>query len=153
MDRLTNNIIFLWLNDNHYDVVLSPKTFSQRNINNFCFKCMKYYSRLEFATTHVCKTDFSCLKCYSTMGCANEDDFRHQCELCKIIFCNRECYRKHLTNRIFTPKQSNYTKRTPCQYFFFRKTCYRTVTRYFFIKSGKALMHDCSKVFCYHCNK
>ena len=47
LHRITNDVIFLWLNDAHYDLILSPKTFSRFNLTQICFKCMRYYKNLK----------------------------------------------------------------------------------------------------------
>ena len=43
LHRLTNNVIFLWLNDGHYDLILSPYTFSRCCASAYCFECMQYF--------------------------------------------------------------------------------------------------------------
>ncbi|CAB4044265.1 Hypothetical predicted protein, partial [Paramuricea clavata] len=64
--RLTNKIVFLWLNDGHYDLILSPYTFSRCNSSRYCFECMHYFLRAETKSSHVCRTVHSCQRCYSS---------------------------------------------------------------------------------------
>ena len=40
--RITNNVVFLWLNDAHYDLIVSPMHFSKVNSSKYCFACMRY---------------------------------------------------------------------------------------------------------------
>jgi hypothetical protein len=122
--RITNNVIFLWLNDAHYDLVLSPKHFSKINSDRYCFVSMKYYALHETKETHVCKTTNSCKSCYSNdEGCAKETSFKIECTQCHILFYNSGCFERHLTKRVF---KDSYSKEvTPCKFFFFCKTCYK----------------------------
>ena len=91
LHRITNNVIFLWLNDAHYDLILSPKAFSRFNLSRFCFSCMQYYRRLETRQSHVCKTARTCQKWYAHESCAKEDGFKMECSECHVLFYNRTC--------------------------------------------------------------
>lgn len=76
LHRVTNNGIFLWLNEGHYDVIQSPYTFSRCSANVYCFCCMRYFSRWESQDSHVCRTVHSCQTCYSSYeGCKEEEGF------------------------------------------------------------------------------
>lgn len=61
--RFTDKIMYLWLNDNHYDVILDVKIFSKNNLTNFCFRCMTYYTQFEYQDNHVCKNYETCQRC------------------------------------------------------------------------------------------
>lgn len=140
--RLTNDVIFLWLNDNHCDVVLSAKTFSQHSLKTFCFRCMKYRTHFETVDTHVCKAATTCLKCYRTNeNCADEVDVKYECSNCQLIFYNRSCFQAHMFNRVFhsnmTANRPDVRKITPCNFMFFCKTCYKIVPRFFFRQKGR----------------
>ena len=78
--RITNNVIFLWLNDAHYDLILSPYTFAHVNLGKFCFTCMLYFRRAESEISHVCRTSLTCYRCYSSpTKCSKEPEFQQQC--------------------------------------------------------------------------
>ena len=113
--HISDKIIFLWLNDSHYDLILNPKLFSNLKLDLFCFKCMHYLKFDEYADSHICKNEDTCLKCYS--NCKKEANFSIQCSECNIIFKSSDCFRKHLFNKLF--KNKNSIKVTPCQKFFF----------------------------------
>ena len=117
LHRITNDVIFLWLNDGHYDLILSPYTFSQCNANKFCFTCMWYFRRGETKSQHTCTTSVTCYRCYSfPTTCRKEDNFEQKCTECDIIFYNRKCFHNHLTQRM--SKSSWDTVESPCQHFF-----------------------------------
>jgi hypothetical protein len=100
--RITNNVIFLWLNDAHYDLILSPKDFSKVSKSRYCFSCMKHFYQHDTKETHVCKTVYSCKSCYSNdKKCVKEANFKIECTECHILFYNRGCFERHLTKRIF----------------------------------------------------
>ena len=85
--RLTNNVIFLWLNDGHYDLILSPYTFSRCNTAQYCFQCMRYFLHSETKDFRVCKTVYSCQRCYSSQdGCNKEPGFINECNTCHVLF-------------------------------------------------------------------
>ena len=153
--RITNNVIFLWLNEKHYDLVLSPYTFSRLNLGKFCFCCMQYFRRFETKNTHVCISSLTCHRCYSnTAKCVETPGFVQQCSECGIIFYNPDCFRNHLLQKVFkTSVNGKSTKETPCQRFFFCAVCYKSVTRKTMISSRKYTAHKCDEMFCLHCNK
>jgi hypothetical protein len=151
--RITDDVIFLWLNDAHYDLILSPKTFLRFNLSHFCFKCMRYYKHFENYQTHVCKTEFSCKNCYSNNNmCAKEENFKIECSECHVLFYNRDCFQKHLTNRVFQHFYKQGTYVTPCIYYLFCLTCYKQVTSMKKISTRKAVKHKCDQYYCVHCN-
>jgi uncharacterized C2H2 Zn-finger protein len=111
--RANARVIFLWPNDGHYDLVLSPQTFSKLNACIFCFSCMNYLRIWEHVNTHVCRTSFSCKNCYSNgEKCKDEEGFFVQCPLCFVNFKNKDCYTRHLTKRFFLGRGKN--RVTPC---------------------------------------
>ncbi|CAB3977956.1 Hypothetical predicted protein [Paramuricea clavata] len=145
-------IIFLWLNDRHYDLVLSPNTFLQMTAGKFCFKCMNYLKHWERVTTHVCRISFSCLNCYSGgEKCPEEEGFFIQCPQCFVNFKNHDCYMAHLTKRVFKKGSEKVYSVTPCQHMFFCKTCYKKVPR-MTVMGKKTAAHNCDMVYCKHCN-
>jgi hypothetical protein len=151
LERITNNVIFLWLNDGHYDLILSPYTFSKCNSSKFCFAYMRYFRRGENKTTHFCKTGNTCHRCYfSDRNCPPEDNFKQQCSECHVLFYNRNCFYNHLTQIIF--KLSHGNMQSTCQQFFFCLTCYKTVLRKTAISVNKKTKHKCDETFCMHCN-
>jgi hypothetical protein len=149
--RLTNNVIFLWLNDAHYDLIVSPPHFSKVNSSKYCFICMRYYSLHEVKETHICKTVNTCRSCYSNeTRCVREADFKIECTHCHVLFYNSSCFERHLTKRIF---QNSYSKAvTPCIFFIFCKTCYKKVPRMLKISSKKTTRHNCDEMYCKQCD-
>ena len=122
--RANAKVIFLWLNDGHYDLILSPNTFSKLQANSFCFSCMNYFMRWESIRTHVCRTYFSCKNCYSNSEkcTADEDGFFIQCPYCFVNFKSKDCYTRHLTKKVFLCNSKIQSHRaTPCQQMFFVK--------------------------------
>ncbi|CAB3978337.1 DNA polymerase [Paramuricea clavata] len=155
LHRVTNDVIFLWLNDGHYDLVTSPYTFSRLNLGKFCFSCMRYLRRHERKNTHVCISSITCQRCYSnTRKCESVPGFTQQCTECDVIFYNPTCFTKHLTQRVFkTYDKGSLITETTCQRFFFCVTCYKIVTRKSMTTGKKYTKHKCDELFCIHCNK
>ena len=151
LHRVTNDVIFLWLNDGHYDLILSPYKFSRCNSNNFCLGCMRYFLREETKAVHVCRTTYTCLRCYSCAHpCSEQEGVLLKCTSCDIIFYNQTCFHNHLTQRVF--KNSWGTPESTCQHFFFCKTCHKIVTRKTTLTTKKKIAHRCDEMFCTHCN-
>ena len=112
---------------------------------------MRYFRRGETKNLHVCKTVYSCQRCYSSNdGCDKEPDFIQECTECHVIFNNRLCFTNHLTKKIFKNTQGKFE--TPCAHMFFCKTCYKTVARMTVVASKKTTRHKCDEMFCTHCN-
>ncbi|CAB3977264.1 DNA polymerase [Paramuricea clavata] len=154
LHRVTNEVIFLWLNDDHYDLVTSPYTFARLNLGRFCFSCMKYFRRHERKTTHVCILNTSCQRCYcNTRYCESVQGFFQQCTECDVLFYNPDCFTKHLTQKVFKTYINGVVRSvTPCQRFFFCASCYKVVARKTMTSSKKYTNHKCDEMFCLHCN-
>ncbi len=150
LQRTNSRTIFLWLNDNHYDLVLSTKNFHHAN---FCIKCMKYRKQGETDEVHVCITPQTCQRCYGSKKCLDNKDFKLKCSQCGILFYNRVCFQNHLFNKVFQSDGRIKGKITPCQLYFFCETCYRITRRFRYVKKGKTIQHDCNKSYCTHCQK
>ena len=90
--------IYLYLHDNHYDVITSMPGFLSRVY--FCHKCSKSYSS---ASDHLC--DSMCRSCRS-FDCVIEGE-GVVCNECKRRFKSKDCYDHHKENLIGT--------RTVCQ--------------------------------------
>ena len=151
LHRLTNNVIFLWLNDGHYDLILSAYTFSRCSASAYCFECMRYFRRTETRLSHVCRTVYSCQQCYSSPeGCDRQDNFEIVCNECHVLFFNRECFERHLTKHVFRNSWGSYV--SPCMHFF-PPTCYKTVPRMTPFNKKKPTKHKCNRAYCQHCNK
>jgi hypothetical protein len=147
--RITDKIIYLWLNDSHYDLILNPYIFSRCHRSKFCFRCMRYFKRTERVNTHMCRTSNTCQRCYASLvKCPKQQDFSAECN---IIFYNSECFMKHLTQRTF--KTSCGRMETACNRFFFCASCYKIVPRKRYTTRGKTKKHSCNEMFCLHCNK
>ena len=147
LTHVNEKVIYLWLNDGHYDVILSPHTFSKCKANRFCFKCMHYFNYGE--KNHVCRGAFTCPNCYAPNARCLDEGLRQECPLCNVIFRNVGCYTRHLQNKIF---QSGRYGETPCQHMFFCKTCYKRVPRMVVLTLKKRTKHKCDEIFCLHCN-
>lgn len=145
LSRLTDNVIYLWLNDNHYDLILAPKQFSRITRCSFCYKCMRYFKNGETSASHTCRTKRTCLKCYSFSKCDNERGAMIECSSCNILFTNIQCFQKHLQNKVFM----NGTV-TPCNAYFFCKKCYKIISHF---HRGKRQKHSCDSIYCFHCSK
>ena len=85
--KLTDKIVCLWLNNNHYDVVLNMRKFSKLNPSSFCVKCMSYFSSFEHSDNYICNSNLTCQKCFKQSKCLTN---------CKIECSN--CCRRQLTN-------------------------------------------------------
>ena len=83
-----NNVtpIYLYLHDNHYDVITSMPGFLNRSY--FCHKCSKSYSNI---SDHLC--DAMCRSCRA-FGCVIEGDGM-VCNECERWFKNKSCYDHH----------------------------------------------------------
>ena len=83
-----NNVtpIYLYLHDNHYDVITSMPGFLSTSY--FCHKCSKSYCK---NSDHLC--DAMCRSCRS-YGCVlNGDGLK--CKECNRLFKNKTCYDQH----------------------------------------------------------
>ena len=123
---ITNNVIFLWLNDEHYDLILSPYTFSKINRKIYCFSCMHYFHRWETGFgKHTCRNAHTCRNCYTQNVCKREPDFFQQCTECFVNFTNRACFVRHATKKVFGGKTEFRDGKkvqhyiTPCKQIFF----------------------------------
>ena len=89
--KLTKEVVCLWLNNNHYDVILSMKKFNR--LNNFCVKCMSHYKLFKHKDNHVCCTKLTCQKCFRQSNCShNMNGDKFQCNNCKILFYDQDCF-------------------------------------------------------------
>jgi hypothetical protein len=150
--RANAQIVYLWLNDNHYDVVISPYVFLKYNTARFCFACMNFFRRKgETRSNHVCRTAYTCHSCYAPRENCGDEGVKHQCPLCDVIFRNAGCYKRHLVEKIFKIGKTGKSE-TPCQSMFFCQTCYKKVQRMTCLSGGKRTKHKCDEVFCNHCN-
>ena len=148
--KLTNDVVCLWLNNKHYDVVLNMTKFAK--LNHFCVKCMCRLGKFEHQDNHICNTKLTCQKCYRESNCPRIDgDNKIECSNCNILFFDFDCFRAHTVNRDFKPIQSNYQRLTPCQYLFFCSVCDKICPRFIFFSKTNVKKHNCDKTFCYHC--
>ena len=85
--------IYLYLHDNHYDVITSMPGFLNRSY--FCHKCSKSYSNI---SDHLC--DAMCRSC-RTFGCVIEGDGM-VCNECERWFKSKDCYDHHKESVIGT---------------------------------------------------
>lgn len=124
-------IIFLWLNDNHYNLILLYKTFSEKNL---CKVHELSYSFV-FSDSHVCKNNFTCLKCFS-QNCEQEINYKKECGNCNVVFRSSKCFNKHISNAFLKSKLSHNSELllSPCQYMHYCKECERLFRDFFGIK-------------------
>ena len=78
--------IYLYLHDNHYDVITSMPGFLSSNY--YCHKCKKTYSN---NSDHLC--DAMCRSCRA-FGCVIEGDGM-VCDECERWFKSKDCYDHH----------------------------------------------------------
>ena len=149
--KLTNNVVCLWLNNSHYDVVLNMTKFAK--LNHFCVKCMSHLRKFEHQDNHICNTKLTCQKCYRQSDCPRDENNsgKIECSNCNILFFDYECFCAHTVNRIFKPMQSNH-RLTPCQYFFC-DVCDKIFPLFIFFSKTNVKKHKCDKAFCYHCQQ
>ena len=134
--KLTNDVVCLWLNNKHYDVVLNMTKFAK--LNHFCVKCMCHLGKFEHQDNHICNTKLTCQKCYRESNCPRIDgDNKIECSNCNILFFDFDCFRAHTVNRVFKPIQSNYQRLTPCQYLFFCSVCDKICPRFILFSKMK----------------
>ena len=85
--------IYLYLHDQHYDVITSMPGFLNRSY--FCHKCSKSYSNI---SDHLC--DAMCRSCRA-FGCVIEGDGK-VCDECERWFKSKDCYDRHKESVIGT---------------------------------------------------
>ena len=142
--RLTNNVLGIWLNDNHYDLVLNFSKFIYRSgRKTICVRCMKRRRQ-----GHLCKVSSMCFLCYSFHDKVCDLSPSIVCALCNLYFKNRQCLINHYQNRCFDFDR----KYTPCEFFKYCRKCGSIVQRKRFYFSGVHL-HNCDKIFCNNCKK
>ena len=110
--HLNSSMINLCFNSNHFDIITIPRKFTGNH--KTCFKCMKYLTQPKIEFIHVCRTDESRQKCYtSTSKCKGNEQI--ECRK-SHIFLNHTCSSQHLLNKIFASMKKN-IKLTPYNYF------------------------------------
>ena len=150
LSRINARVMYLWLNDSHYDVIISPNLFLKSR--KFCFKCMIYFRHMETRADHVCRTAYTCQSCYAPEAVCGDEGVRQQCPLCGVIFRNVACYTRHLLEKIFKVGKTGNRYETPCNRMFFCQTCYKKVPRMNCTQGGKRTKHKCDEAYCAHCN-
>ena len=142
--QLTNDVIGVWLNKNHYDLVLNFLKFIYGSgKNTICVKCMK-----RKCEGHLCSVLTMCFLCYSFHNQVRDLSPSVVCTLCNLYFTNRECMVNHYQNRCFDFDR----KYTPCEFFKYCHKCGSIIQRKRFHFNGICL-HKCDKVFCNNCNQ
>ena len=77
----------LWLNNKHYNVVLSIHKFAK--LNHFCVKCMSHLGSFEHIDNHICNTKLRCQKCFTQSNCPKDTGYKVECTNCNIfVFVN-----------------------------------------------------------------
>ena len=59
--QFTDDVIVLWLNNKHYDIIPNLRIFNKNY--RTCFKYLKYFNDFEFEFNHVYKLQTLCRKC------------------------------------------------------------------------------------------
>ena len=90
--QLTDNVVCLWLNNKHYDVVLTMRKFAK--LNNFCVKCMSHLGSFEHIDNHICNTKLTCQKCFTQSNCPKDTGYKVECTNCNILFYDPDCFCK-----------------------------------------------------------
>ena len=87
------NMIYLYKNNNHFDVITSVPGFMCKDY--YCHTCKKSYSKRD---THKCPT--KCLSCFKTdSGCRDNKEHTTFCEKCNRTFFGQACFDEHKRNR------------------------------------------------------
>ena len=114
--------IYLYYQDNHFDVIRSLPGFLNRNY--FCHRCHKCY---DHTTDHLCKDQ--CQSCRG-FGCTIKDNGM-TCQECHRLFKNQACYDRHKQEPI------NGGGRTMCEAVKKCPTCKKSMN------AGKLNNHPC----------
>ena len=127
--------IYLYLCNNHYDVITSVSSFLGRN--HWCLDCKKGYDRKE---DHRCN---KACKCCFTVGCqgVNENAPWRECGQCHRMFAGDECYTNHC--------QPNKENQSVCQKFYKCKNCNKVMSH----RVRRPDDHMCGEVMCWNCDK
>ena len=130
LSRLSDKVGFLWLNLNHYDLVLNVCKFVHGYAYNFCIKCMKRFESMKHF--HTCLIPTMCQKCY-TFHLYDEDELPNpiECMECFLNFKTEHCFYQHMFNKVFNKKLHCRDKVSPCQQFMYCSTCTQIVPRFF----------------------
>ncbi|XP_028393188.1 uncharacterized protein LOC114517600 [Dendronephthya gigantea] len=123
--------IYLYLHDNHYDVITSMPAFFARK--RFCHTCKKGYDKLQ---DHLCGD--TCKLCYS-QNCPIVSWVR--CNDCNRYFKSLECLHKH--------KQSIGNAKTICDSLVKYCSCQAVIKR----SKIRPELHNCGLVRCVVCQK
>ena len=144
LTRLTNDVIGVWLNNEHYDLVLNFSKFIYGpGRTSVCVKCMKRKRE-----GHICCVPNMCFLCYTFHDIVRDLSPSVVCALCNLYFTNQNCLINHYHNRCFEFDK----KYTPCEFFKYCEKCGSIVQRKRFHRKGVHL-HNCDKTFCNVCNK
>ena len=120
--------IFLYLHDDHFDIITSMPAFLSRNY--FCIKCSRGYDHKE---DHKCNNVCHC--CRKVHDSSQEDWI--QCDRCCRFFLGNECFDLH--------KRTTAKGKSTCNTIYQCKDCGKTVNR------KLDLNHRCGQTFCKHC--
>ena len=142
--RLTNDVVGVWLNNNHYDLVLNFSKFIYRNSKNkICMQCMKRQYE-----NHICTLPSMCFLCYTFHDRTCDLSLSVVCSLCDLYFKNKICLKNHYSNKGFDFDK----KYSPFQFFKYCHECKMIVQRKRF-SYDQVKMHKCNKIFCKKCNR
>lgn len=125
------NYIYLFLHDEHYDVIKSITAFCVANY--FCNLCYKSYNN---KAAHRCK--IKCNQCKVYPACMLQAKIK--CIKCNITFKSRQCYTNHQKNKVNR-------NQTVCDYYRCCDKCEKTYVMYRNRKSP----HICGELFCTNC--
>ena len=127
--------IYLYLCNNHYDVITSVSSFLGRN--HWCLDGKKGYDRKE---DHRCN---KACKCCFTVGCqgVTENAPWRECGQCHRMFAGDECYANHC--------QTNKENQSVCQKFYKCKNCNKVMSH----RVRRPDDHMCGEVLCWNCDK
>lgn len=127
-----SSFIYLFLHDNHYDVIASITAFTISNY--FCTSCYRAYSN---RLTHRCKE--KCPACRMSPVCMKQRT-KIVCRECGRDFYSKKCYDQHLIHKLTA-------KFTVCDYY---KKCTKCNTTYVMYKK-RTSPHVCGEIFCTNC--
>lgn len=123
--------IYLYLHDNHFDVITTMTGFLNRSY--FCETCKKGYQHKE---RHICNVP--CHRCHH-IHTNKKEDWKY-CSTCNCQFINQECFDLHF-------KKSEKRKST-CEVYYSCLECSQLINR-----SKHKRDHVCGETYCKTCKE
>uniref|UniRef100_A0A914UUB4 DNA-directed DNA polymerase n=1 Tax=Plectus sambesii TaxID=2011161 RepID=A0A914UUB4_9BILA len=138
------NVISLYLHDDHYDVITSVAAFFGRSY--FCHSCDQVYEKRE---EHRCEK--MCRYCYRSPPCMG-DSSRHYCTNCNRYFPSIDCFNEHQRPTSITIGNGNEKRKIAtsiCRRFHCCRDCGKLVNQ----QKMKEKKHTCYETYCNICKE